>query len=157
MAGKVVFTVGSVLRGDDAAGPFLAKLMEEDPVSGWSVVDGGQMPEDCLSVIRRLEPELLVLVDAAQMGLEPGAVRVLQRDDVLSGYLMTTHALPLIFLLDELKGCCGELVFLGVQPGHTGFFAPLSPEVHAAVEGIYRAIAEEGYTQFERLDEERGA
>lgn len=151
MGGKLVLTIGAVLRGDDAAGPYLAKLLEDAPVEGWGVIDGGQMPEDELSVIRRIRPDLLVLVDAAQMGLEPGAVRVLERSDVATGYLMTTHSLPISFLLDELEGCCGELVFLGVQPGQTDFFAPLTPAVLEAVEGIRDAIAEGNLSWFQVL------
>ena len=50
MSGKVVLTVGAVLRGDDAVGPLLAKMLEDDPIEGWDVLDGGQMPEDYLSV-----------------------------------------------------------------------------------------------------------
>lgn len=33
--GNIVFCVGSVLRGDDAAGPLLAKKLEDFPVEGW--------------------------------------------------------------------------------------------------------------------------
>lgn len=151
MGGKLVFTVGAVLRGDDAAGPYLAKLIEEDPVPGWDVIDGGQMPEDYIAVIRRRRPDCVVLVDAAQMGLEPGAVRILHRDSVLSGYLMSTHSLPLTILLDELEGCCNELIFIGVQPGQTDFFASLTPAVRESVEMVYRAIREGTLTRFEKL------
>ena len=42
--GQVVFGIGSVLRGDDAAGPLLVKKMEDAPVEGWVAVDGGQTP-----------------------------------------------------------------------------------------------------------------
>ena len=37
--GNIVFCVGSVLRGDDAAGPLLAKKLEDFPVEGWTAVD----------------------------------------------------------------------------------------------------------------------
>lgn len=39
--GRIVFGVGSVLRGDDAAGPLLVKKMEDAPIGGWSAIDGG--------------------------------------------------------------------------------------------------------------------
>lgn len=143
-----MLTVGSVLRGDDAAGPYLAKLLRDDPIDGWFVVDGDQMPEDQVPVIRRMQPDLLVVVDAAQMGLSPGSVRSLCRSDVLSDYMMTTHSLPLSFLLDELGACCGSLVFLGVQPAQMDFFAPLTPAVLSGVEGIHRAIKTGGFSMF---------
>ncbi len=141
MSGKVVFTVGAVLRGDDAAGPMLAKMMQDNPINGWSVVDGGQMPEDELAPIRRMEPDILLLVDAAQMGLEPGAIRVVDEKSVATDFLVTTHSLPITFLLDELKSCCGKVVFLGIQPADMEFMGALHPQVRAAVEKIYDFLA----------------
>ena len=141
MSGKVVFTVGAVLRGDDAAGPLLAKMMQDAPIEGWSVVDGGQMPEDELAPIRRMQPDVLLLVDAADMGLEPGAIRVVDEKSVATEFLVTTHSLPITFLLDELRSCCGKVVFLGIQPAHMDFMEPLHPQVRQAVEKIYDFLA----------------
>jgi hydrogenase 3 maturation protease len=137
---KIVLTVGSVLRGDDAAGPLLAKMMTDEPIPSWEVIDGGQTPEDELSVIRRKSPNLLLLVDAADMGLQPGEVRIVDEKDVYTDFLITTHSLPLTFLLSELKASCKEVIFLGIQPSHTEFFAPLHPKVRAAVESIYEHL-----------------
>ena len=144
MGGKVVLTVGSVLRGDDAAGPMLAKMLETRPIAGWEVIDGGQTPEDELSVVRRKEPDLLLLVDAADMGLEAGELRLLDENDVYSDFLITTHSLPLTYLLKELKACCKEVVFLGIQPSHTEFFGALHPNVRKAVENVYNFLASGG-------------
>jgi len=138
----LILTVGSVLRGDDAAGPLLAKMLMDDPASGWEVIDGGQTPEDELAVIRRKSPDYLLVVDAADMGLEPGAVRILHEEEVFTDYLITTHSLPLTYLLSELKACCKEVVFLGIQPSHTEFFAPLHDDVLAAVEQVYTCLKE---------------
>ena len=115
--GNIVFCVGSVLRGDDAAGPLLAKKLEDFPVEGWTAVDGG-------------------------MGLEPGAIRRLQAADVATQSLITTHTLPITYLLGELEAVCEEVVFLGVQPAGTEFFDPVSPRVLAAVEHVYQCLAD---------------
>jgi hydrogenase 3 maturation protease len=141
MSSKVVFTVGAVLRGDDAAGPMLAKMMEDDPIDGWEIIDGGQMPEDFLAVIRRKSPDILLLVDAADMGLEPGAIRTLDEDSVATDFMVTTHSLPITFLLKELKESCGQVVFLGIQPAQMEFFGALTPEVDQAVQRIYRSLS----------------
>ena len=147
--GNIVFCVGSVLRGDDAAGPLLAKKLEDFPVEGWAAVDGGQTPENDLGYLRRLAPRRLLLVDAAAMGLEPGAIRRLQSADVATQSLITTHTLPITYLLGELEAVCEEVVFLGVQPAGTEFFDPVSPRVLAAVEHVYQCLAEGAdFTQY---------
>lgn len=140
--GNIVFCVGSVLRGDDAAGPLLAKRLEDDPVAGWMAVDGGQTPENELGYLRRLAPRRLLLVDAAAMGLEPGAIRRLSGEDVAVQSLITTHTLPITYLLGELEGLCDDVTFLGIQPAGTDFFEPVHPSVLAAVEHIYRTLVE---------------
>ena len=137
MSKKAVLTVGAVLRGDDAAGPMLSKMLEKGPIEGWTNIDGGQMPEDQLAVVRRMQPDVLLLVDAADMSEEPGTIAVLDEDDVATNMLFTTHSLPISFLLKELKSCCGSVVFLGIQPAQLEFMSPLTPEVHEAVEKIY--------------------
>lgn len=132
----VVLTAGAVLRADDAAGPLLAKRCETDPVEGWEVIDGGQTPEDDLGYIKRVRPDRIVVVDAADMGLPVGEVRRLESADVVSKTMFMTHSLPLSILVDELARCCPDVLFLGVQPGTLEFFGPMSPAVERAVEGM---------------------
>ena len=151
MSGNVLLTVGSVLRGDDAAGPLLAKLMTDSPVEGWSVVDGGQCPEDELGFIRRLEPDTVLVFDAADMGLEPGAVRRLTADDVATSCLVSTHTIPITFLLHEIEGMADHVVFLGVQPADTSFFGPLTPAVRESVEVLCSLISSGGDWENYRL------
>lgn len=140
MITKVVFTVGAVLRGDDAAGPMLAKMLEQNPIPGWTCIDGGQTPEDDLAVIRRMQPDVLLLVDAAQMGREPGTIAVVDERDVVSDLLITTHSLPITFLLEDLKKSCKQVVFLGIQPAQLEFMEPLTSEVLRSVERIYEFL-----------------
>lgn len=140
----VVLTAGSVLRGDDAAGPMLAKLLEENPVEGWEVVDGGQTPEDDLAVVRRCAPERILFVDAAQMRLAPGSIRRLGAEDVATQFLITTHSLPITFLLGELDRICDNVTFLGIQLRSTEFFDPLSSEVRDALDDVMGCLRDGG-------------
>ena len=55
MGKKYVFTVGAVLRGDDACGPMLSKMMEQNPIEGWDHIDGEMTPEVLSSVERVYE------------------------------------------------------------------------------------------------------
>ena len=137
---NVVLTVGSVLRGDDAAAPYLAKMIEDNPIDGWTLVHGDLTPEDELGYIRMLEPNRVVVVDAADMNLRAGEVRIVTKDDVAKQFFITTHSMPITYLLSELEPTCRELVFIGIQPAQTEFFGPLSDSVREAVENIYEMI-----------------
>lgn len=53
---------------------------------------------------------------------------------------MSTHNLPLNFLIDQLKADVGEIIFLGIQPDLVGFYMPMNDKVIAAVEQIYQAL-----------------
>lgn len=134
---KVVLTAGAVLRGDDAAGPYLAKLIQEKPIEGIEVIEGGQTPEDDLGYIRKLDVDELILFDAASMELSSGEMRILEEEDVFSDYMMTTHSLPLSFLISELKTCCKRVIFVGIQPAHTEFMGSLTPEVKESCDKFY--------------------
>ena len=131
---KVVFTVGTPLRGDKAAGIALAKLMTNNPIEGWDVVDGGASPQSDIASVRRLSPEFLLLVDAADMGLRPGDIRFLSDEEVVSEYLVTNQTLPIVYLLDQLSAICPQLYYLGIQPATTDHFSSLSSPVRAAVD-----------------------
>lgn len=150
----IVLTAGSVLRGDDAAGPLLAKLLVDDPVPDWTVIDGGQTPEDDLATVRRAAPDRVLFVDAAAMGLPVGAVRRLTADDVAEQFLITTHSLPMSFLLRQLAEACDDVTFLGIQPGSTEFFDPLSPPVRTALDGVVTCLRHGGdFTQYPPMGE----
>jgi hydrogenase 3 maturation protease len=141
---QVVFTVGNELRGDDAAGPLLARLLEEGPLEGWDVIDGSSVPENHVHAVRRLNPTRVVVVDAADMGLPVGEIRRIDERDVAQHFLMTTHSLPLSFVLASLKESITDVEFVGIQPRNTDFLAPVSPRIREAVESLYLWLREGG-------------
>ena len=53
-------------------GPFLAALLQSASAPGWQLVDGESTPENLSHRVRGVEPEWVLVVDAAEMELEPG-------------------------------------------------------------------------------------
>jgi hydrogenase 3 maturation protease len=49
---------------------------------------------------------------------------------------MTTHALPLTFLIESLQEFIPQVELLGIQPSTVAFGYPISDEVHNAVEQV---------------------
>jgi hydrogenase 3 maturation protease len=139
---SVIFTVGNSLRADDGAGPLLAELLEAEPAAEWQVIDGGAAPENCMHQVRALGPQRVIIVDAADMRLAPGEVRLIEESCVAEQFLVSTHSIPLNYLIASLRETIPEVFFVGIQPKGITFFGPMSPEVRGAVEGIHRCFRE---------------
>jgi hydrogenase 3 maturation protease len=140
MKRNLVLTVGNTMMGDDAAGPLLAETMRRAPLQGWDVLDGASVPENCLHRIREIAPERVLVVDAADMDLSPGEVRVIDADKLDDPFPMTTHSLPLSYLVQSLRELAPRVDLLGIQPGVVAFGYPISPEVRRAVRQVYRNL-----------------
>jgi hydrogenase 3 maturation protease len=125
------------MMGDDGAGPLLAEMCAANPAGQWVVIDGGSAPENDIVAIRELRPERLLIVDATDMGLNPGDIRVIDPDDIAEMFMMTTHNMPLNYLVDQLKEDVGEVIFLGIQPDIVGFYYPMTQPVKEAVARVY--------------------
>ena len=70
-----VIGIGNPLRGDDGIGPAVAEMLKHERLPNTvEVIDGG---EAGLGLVGLMEDAArVVLVDAAKMGIEPGALRL---------------------------------------------------------------------------------
>lgn len=137
-----VVGIGHELRGDDAAGVAVARRLQPLAHERLLVVEGGHAPENQTGAIRRFSPDLVLLVDAAQMNETPGTVRWLGWEESV-GLSASTHTLPPSILAHYLVheiGC--EVVLVGIQPGQTALERPLSPEVQGAVDALVGALVQ---------------
>jgi hydrogenase 3 maturation protease len=129
--------IGNSLRGDDAAGLVaIHQLQQADLPDNLYRIDSGAVPENCTGVLRKIKPALVIFIDAADMGFEPGAVALFDSDQLeqVSGI---THSIPFGVLAQYIKteiGC--EVWVLGIQPAQNEVLAPLSDVVQGAVERI---------------------
>ena len=132
--------VGNSMMGDDGAGPRLAELCAAAPLPGWTVVDGGAAPENDIGYLREQRPDHLVIVDATDMGLAPGEMRLIDESDIADMFVMTTHTLPLSFLIQQLREAIPHITFVGIQPDVVAFYYPLSAAVERAVGDLYQRL-----------------
>lgn len=154
---NVMLAVGNSMMGDDGAGPLLAEMMTQRPINGWLAVNGGSAPENVVHRIRALKPQRLLIVDATDMGLLPGEVRIVDPDDIAEMFIMSTHNMPLNFLIDQLKEDIPEVIFLGIQPDVVAFYFPMTEKITRAVETVYQRLpAWEGHGGFAVLENEGG-
>jgi hydrogenase 3 maturation protease len=136
----VVLTVGNTMMGDDAAGPMLAARLRNAPAPGWEAVDGGSAPENVMHRVRALAPERVLVVDATDMGLAPGEIRRVDDRFIAENFIMTTHDMPVSYLIASLRESVAQVHFLGIQPAVVAFGYPVSPEVARSIEAIHRHL-----------------
>jgi hydrogenase 3 maturation protease len=139
-----VVGIGHELNGDDAAGIAIARALQPlgETHDRLLILDAGPAPENQTGVLRRFGPDLVLLVDAAQMNEEPGAVRWLDWQET-TGISASTHTLPLYVLSQYLVlefGC--EVALIGIQPLSNQIDAPLSPVVQQAAETVVWGLSE---------------
>ncbi|BEH71385.1 hydrogenase maturation peptidase HycI [Edwardsiella tarda] len=140
MADNLILCVGNSMMGDDGAGPLLAEKLCGHPIPGWRVIDGGSSPESYAHQIRDLRPDKLLIVDATEMGLEPGEMRIIDERDIAELFIVTTHNLPLSYLIAQLREDVADITFIGIQPAIVAFYAPMMQPVKEAVEALYQRL-----------------
>ncbi len=147
-----VIGIGNELNGDDAAGVLVARALaqrlgnrEREDSPAFLIIEGGLAPEAFTGPLRRFQPDLVILVDAAELGESPGTVRSYDWS-AAQGMSATTHTLPpsvlAEFLMKEL-GCQVRLV--GIQPEHLEFDKEMSEAVVKAVEKVVEDLSATGF------------
>ncbi len=148
----LVLGVGNVLKGDDAVGPYVVERLAEYSVETLKAIDCGMVPENYTSVVRRLRPGHLVIVDAADMGLPPGSVRIVPKSR--AGALgLSTHSMPLSMFMDYVGELAGHVTLVGMQPERMRLGEEISDRVCAAADELADAIREGRLCEIPRLDE----
>lgn len=134
---NILLTVGNGMMGDDGAGVLLAQMLHEHPLEEWTVLNGGSAPENLIHHLRDADVGCVLIVDAADMDLPPGSIRLIHADRLEDPFLITTHTLPLTFLIELLREFVPRVDLVGIQPNMVAFGFPMSKEVRLAVERLY--------------------
>jgi len=138
----VVLGVGSELRADDAAGLRAAERLRRMRLRDVQVLQAGTAPENVTGEIRRLSPSHILVIDAADMGLSPGSIQVLEQDE-LGGSRPGTHGISLGVLLQYLsQDMSFRAIVIGIQPSSLEAGGSVSAPVSEAVEEVARAVKE---------------
>ena len=104
--------IGNRDGGDDAVGPFVADKLKDN----FTVLDCGTIPENYTSVVKRYKPKNLIIVDAVEMGLSPGEIRIVPKEKIGVMHI-STHGIPISVLMGYLEQYVENIIFIGVQPG----------------------------------------
>jgi len=97
--------VGHPLRGDDYTGSLIVKALgkkaENYSRNGLYIFDAEDDVEGVISKLAKLHPKHVVFIDACEMKMKPGELRLLSIEDT-SYPFFTTHGIPLKLLAQKL-------------------------------------------------------
>jgi len=143
----ILMGIGNTLRGDDGIGSIIAQSFKD---RDWLSMDCGVVPENFTSIIKKNRPDLIVLIDAVEMDLKSGEFRIISPDRI-SALHLTTHSMPLSFLISYLKEYTQELTFIGIQPEIIDYSNSVSPEVLKSSEEIIRILKGKNFKLLKKL------
>jgi hydrogenase 3 maturation protease len=141
----VLLGIGNELQGDDAAGLLVIRALTARLGSSPTVLtlEGGVAPENFTGKIRKFKPDLVLFVDAADLGADAGSVEWVRLDQI-DGFSASSHILPLSVLAKFIiadTGC--EVGVLGIQPQSL----ELGEDVSEPVQKAINSLADDLYQQ----------
>jgi hydrogenase maturation protease len=150
LASTLVLGLGNSLRGDDGAGPaVIAALLLLELPPHVDVIDGGVPGLETTLLLQGYER--VIIVDAANMGLEPGEWRRITPDTVelrssenkLRGTLHAAGLAEALVLAGALDVLPDTLVIFGIQPQNIDWSPDISAALQEALPDLTNAIAAE--------------
>ena len=137
----MIWGIGNVLHGDDAAGPTVAERIAALSIPGVLSINCETTPENYIGLAQRKTPEMLLIVDALDMGLPAGSIRRVDPKDC-AGIAFSSHGIPVPLLLDLLPKNISVRI-LGIQPADASPFSEVSPSVAEAIDRVCALIEAE--------------
>ena len=111
----LVMCIGNRDGGDDSVGPYVADKLKKIKNENLLVIDCATVPENYTSIVKKHKPENLFVIDAVEMGLNPGAIRIIPKEKIGIMHI-STHNIPLSVLITYLESYVNNIVLIGIQP-----------------------------------------
>jgi len=163
---EVILGIGNTLEGDDGIGIYIVerinKYLKEARKGSAQVrsigtrreivaINCGTAPENYTSIIRKHNPDRLILVDAAEMGLTPGSYRIIPPEKIEVMHV-STHSMALSFLILYVSELCKDIVLVGIQPEKMDFSTELSSTVRRCGDRVANLIIEKRLNEIMMLE-----
>ncbi|KUO39253.1 MAG: hypothetical protein AVW05_01040 [Hadesarchaea archaeon DG-33] len=132
----VIAGIGSSIRKDDFIGVGIVKKLRGKVSRSVHLIECEMSPENFLEPIIHFKPTHILLVNAAQLGLEPGSSRLIELNRI-SWPAVLTHALTHQIFREFLTEATGaKVALLAVQPKDTSFGEGFTKELEGTVERL---------------------
>jgi len=132
---KILFVgIGNLLKSDDGAGVYISRrIRETEKISALTVE---MSIENYIGKINSLQPDILVLIDCADMGEQPGTIKLLKLDEI-KDFTTNTHNISLKKISEFFNA---QVFILGIQPLSVAFGEKISYIVARSAKNIIKQI-----------------
>ena len=135
---NLIITAGNSFRSDDGVGTYLAAHLNSS--GRLKIIDAKDTPENIVDQAIKLNPDNIVVIDAADFGGYPGEAKIISQENI-SEVTLSTHMIPLNVVIKIItKDTKSEVAFIGIQPKTISFGEGLSDEVKKTADVIIETI-----------------
>ena len=139
--GKVyVLGLGNTDRADDGAGVLVALALKKlFPSYSYSEHDG--VEGTVLDLSEKVEDLTVFFVDAANLGMSPGTIRIIARDEIKDTEI-TTHRVAVALMSSVLERAGKKSAVVCIQPSRIEFQGRVSDSVESAIRKLVDTLSE---------------
>jgi len=133
----VILGVGNEIKSDDGVGSYIVNKLKNQNSNlkrGFQIFNAGTTPENFSGEIKRLKPDKLIIIDAADFRGFPGESREIEPEQIK----LISFSTHIDYLKADLPNMAVQVI--GIQPKILGFGEKLSPEVQATADKICQTI-----------------
>ena len=136
-----IIGLGNMLRRDDGVGVYVASKLKNflGGIRGVEVIVAEDRVDYAAKELERINPGLIIVIDAMEFHGIPGEIRVLRLEDVEEPYAYT-HRIPMKTIF-KLMGIEAPTYVVGIQVASRDFGEGLSGEVKAAGDEVVEFLA----------------
>ena len=132
---KILFVgIGNVLKQDDGAGVYISNRII--PSHNIQVLTAEVSIENYIGKINSLEPDIVIIIDCADIGQGPGTCRLLRVSEI-NDLTFNTHNISLKRIAEFFRP---EVFILGIQPENLDFGEKLSYLVKKSSDNIINLV-----------------
>ena len=144
----IILCIGNPEGGDDAIGPYIAHYLK--PSNNLLIINAETTPENYTSIIRKNQPTQVIVIDAIDMSLTPGEIRIVP-EHMIGVMHISTHSTPLSVLINYIKTIVQDVKLIGVQP--KTYQGSITQEVKKSGDYLISLLQKQDISQIKEISE----
>lgn len=123
---------------DDGIGLYISENLND--LKDINLINAENVPENYVSRILKLKPQVLIVIDAMDFSSNPGDIKLFKESEIIN-YSSSTHSISLKMIIDYVKEELNfDFYLIGIQPKNIGLGNNFSREVLKSADKLISLI-----------------